>query len=80
MGRAASVRRQKLQHRVVFPDFSAFQMTIDAVPVRPDPAGADGGAGEDSVRPPGRQDTLGADAWPSFTRDAATAPRGAAGG
>ena len=55
-------------------------MTIDAVPVRPDPAGADGGAGEDSVRPPGRQDTLGADAWPSFTRDAATAPRGAAGG
>ncbi|MDQ0754592.1 hypothetical protein [Arthrobacter sp. B3I4] len=47
-------------------------MTIDAVPVRLDPGGADPGSGAegDSVRRIQRQDALGADAWPGFTAPA----------
>lgn len=68
MGRAASFRRQKLQNRVIFPDFSAFQMTVDAVPLPPDPSGGDSAG---STHRPRRQDTLGADAWPGFTPEPA---------
>ncbi len=83
MGRAASFRRQKLQNRVIFPDFSAFQMTVDAVPLPPDPSGgesasggegASGGASGGSAPRPRRQDALGADAWPGFTPEAARRP------
>lgn len=68
---------------MIFPDFSAFQMTIDAVPVRPDRGGAagtdrDDDAGtdrdDDAVRRLQRQDALGPDAWPGFTPAAARQP------
>lgn len=77
MGRAASFRRQKLQNRVIFPDFSAFQMTVDALPLPPDPSGGEGvsgGASGGSAHRPRRQDALGADAWPGFTPEAAPRP------
>lgn len=68
---------KKLHDRVIFPDFSAFQMTIaDAAP-RPatDTRSADPGAGEDEGAVPeiseGRLTAppfswLGNDAWPNF--------------
>lgn len=75
MGRAASFRRQKLQNRVIFPDFSAFQMTVDAVPVQPDSSGADcAGADPAAARRPQPRAALGPDAWPSFAPEAAPGP------
>jgi len=78
MGRAASFRRQKLQKRVIFPDFSAFQMTVDAVPALPDASGAGGGSGgapdDASSRRLRARTALGPDAWPSFAPEAAAGP------
>jgi len=76
MGRAASFRRQKLQNRVIFPDFSAFQMTVDAVPVQPDSSGGGCGDGADTAaaRRPQPRAALGPDAWPSFAPEAAPGP------
>jgi len=61
---------------VIFPDFSAFQMTVDAVPVQPDPPGAegDGGADADAARWMQARAALGPDAWPSFAPEAASEP------
>ena len=75
MGRAASFRRQKLQNRVIFPDFSAFQMTVDAVPVQPDSPGGDRCGGADAAaRRLQPRVALGPDAWPSFAPEAAPGP------
>lgn len=76
MGRAASFRRQKLQNRVIFPDFSAFQMTVDAVPVQPDSSagGYCDGADTAAARRPQSRAALGPDAWPSFAPEAAPGP------
>ncbi|MEQ4519914.1 hypothetical protein ABLI39_11200 [Pseudarthrobacter sp. B907] len=43
-------------------------MTVDAVPLPPDPSG---GEGAGPAYRPRRQDALGADAWPGFTPEAA---------
>jgi hypothetical protein len=61
----------KLQQRIIFPDFSAFQMTVDAVPVRPDPGGAGAGRDDDAMGRQQREDALGPDAWPGFAPTAA---------
>lgn len=71
MGRAAVVRRQTVQHRVIFPDFSAFQMTVDVAPVQ----ACQAGAGDDPpARRLPRQETLGPEAWPGFTPKASPDP------
>jgi hypothetical protein len=66
-----------MQNRVIFPDFSAFQMTVDAVPAQPDATGADGSDCDAEAAPPRSprpHSALGPDAWPSFAPEAAPGP------